>query len=154
MSPSRVILVLLFLLPLPACSLFTPDPYLPSAAGQAWGYAESPVAPDTLEIGYIGLANFDAATTHRFATFRAAEVALQAGKPCFEILTDRSGTGRRIVEVATTTTDSDGNTTTTYETETDYYPIDTLLIRTLGAPPPAVSMQPISSIRPSNNASI
>ena len=141
MRPWLLRVLLLMLLPAGGCV----SPYVPSTPAGLWGYADAPVRADCLEVGYVGRMGATSAQTHYYATLRAAELTLQAGKPAFQILLSAEGKGRRLVDVpptteTTTSTDADGNTTTTTMetspgyTETDYYPINTILIRLLDSP--------------------
>jgi hypothetical protein len=104
------------------------------------------VRPDCYEVGYVGHKNFTPNDTHYYATLRAAELVLQAGKPAFEILLTRDTLGQRNIYYpptydTITTTDAYGNiiSTTTVETSPGYtittdYPMTTILIRLLDSP--------------------
>ena len=52
--------------------------------GDGTGYSQTPVRPDVYEVGYNGSNN--PTQCRYFATLRAAELALQDGKPWFEII--------------------------------------------------------------------
>ena len=77
------------LLVLPSCAADSAyHPYRPlgflGIGGDGTGYSESPVRPDVYMVGYYGSNN---PTQCRYlATIRSAELALQQGKPYFEII--------------------------------------------------------------------
>jgi hypothetical protein len=115
------------------------------------GYSESPIRPGEYEVSFVATNRESPTQARYFATVRAAEVALQMGKPCFEILLAREGgivSSQMIPEnttVATTTTprSRDGSRTSfsTINTTGGYvatytYPISTLTIRLLDNPTP------------------
>jgi hypothetical protein len=139
---------ILLLFPLLTCGCaFTPKPYVPSTGNTLWGYAETPVRPGYFEVTYIGLEGAGEQTTRYFALLRAAELAIQAGKPAFEVAYERPGKGTHIeripaVESCETITNPDGTTCTEWvETEPareviQSFPLHTLLIHLLDAPAP------------------
>ncbi len=144
MSPPRWLSILLMALPIAGCG-GVQNHYRASGENRPEGFAESYVRPDAMEVSFVAEGNLSAADAHYYAAIRAAELALQAGKPAFQIVLEHASRGRELVYVPPTyenqaTTDANGNVTYTQVevspgyTETDYYPIATLLVRFLDAP--------------------
>lgn len=51
-----------------------------------FGYSDTPIRKDVYEISYAGRPSDTATQVKYFATVRAAELCMENGKPCFEIL--------------------------------------------------------------------